>query len=240
MNKKLIFTGVCLILGSFTLTDSVWAQPAAPRGPNFQSVKQCPQSVIAHAHVRLTAQFPNFRFSDNFTPDDPSDDSYQVCRNANFTVCQLPVLATNGSGLIIIGSNGPNKIQGTPYDDTICGINGDDTINGKEGDDTIYGNNGSDDLSGGLGDDLIYGGNGNDTLFGYDEELNGLFDTDSDILSGGNGNDQLFGGPDADSLWGENGKDHLDGGDGVDAIDGGRGKDSCADLNDACASATNI
>ncbi len=251
MNKRLMFTKACLILGSLMLADSVLAQP----NPNYQSVKQCPQSVIAAAHVTLTDNFPNFRRYQNF---------YQVC-NANFTLCQDRMPAARRSGLIIIGSNGPNIIQGTPFNDSICGMNGNDIINGRGGNDILYGNNGSDELSGGLGNDVIYGGNGNDILFGYDEGFDALFtvkthddllDTDlaselripypfpfhvdSDTLWGGNGFDQLYGGPDSDALAGENGRDHLDGGDGVDAIDGGNGVDSCTDINDACASGTNL
>lgn len=259
MNKKQLFTEVCLILGSLIFTDSVLAQP----DPNYQSVKQCPATIIAAANVTLTNNTPNFRLNDNATPLVLGDDFYQLC-NVDFTICQTFNVPA-ARGLTIIGSNGPNVIQGTPYNDRICGMNGDDIINGGEGNDRIFGNNGSDELSGGLGNDLIYGGNGNDILFGYDEEEDLLMNNtphddlltsdlafklaipypltlpvDNDTLWGGNGHDQLFGGPDADSLAGENGKDHLDGGDGIDAIDGGRAKDSCEDLNGDCASATNL
>lgn len=269
MNKKMFFLDIFLIFSCLALVEPALAKSdhEAPKGQKNQSVKNCPHHAIAAANVRLTKRLPHFLFSDNGTPHDLSDDFYQVCKDSKFTACQPPVPAISGAGLVIVGSNGPNVIFGTPYNDTICGMNGDDTINGMGGDDSVYGDNGSDDLSGGLGNDLVYGGNGSDTLFGYDEardalltakEHNDLLDAelanellipsfvapfsppvDSDGLYGGNGNDQLFGGPDADRMWGENGKDHLDGGDGVDAIDGGKGKDSCTDINGDCASAAN-
>lgn len=259
MSKKQFFFDVCLILGSLLLADSVLAKPdhnklKNPKGSKMQSAKKCPRSVIAGANVKLTKAFPNFQFSDNATPLDPNDDFYQIC-SGRFG-CQAAIAYPSGVGLTIIGSNGPNVIQGTLGNDVICGMNGDDTINGGNGNDVIYGNNGSDDLFGGLGNDLIHGGNGNDTLLGADENLDMVLDADlaitlgvlfpfttpvdSDTLYGGNGNDQLFGGPDADFLWGENGRDFLDGGDGIETIDGGRGKDTCTDLNDACASGKNI
>ena len=257
-----------MILGYLALSGQALATPGhkPAKGPKAQPTKKCPHHAIAG--VALTKQFPNFLYGDNGTPNDPSDDFYQACKDAKFTACQAPVPATPGIGLTIVGSNGRNVIFGSPYGDIICGMNGNDMINGIGGDDTVYGNNGSDDLSGGFGNDFVYGGNGSDTLFGYDEvrdallpakEHNDLLDAelanelllpsfvppffpsvDGDALYGGNGNDFLFGGPDTDRLVGGNGRDHLDGDDGAGAIDGGRGKDSCADLNDGCASAGHI
>lgn len=240
MNKKFIFTSVCLVLGCFSLTDAALAKSD---NANKKSMKKCPKTYLKDdAAVRLTKEFPNSRFSEGALVDDPSDDFYEIC-NANYSVCNTvvnaPVVAENGLGLVIIGTNRANTIEGTPGDDIICGLSGNDTIDGKEGDDEIHGNNGSDDLSGGLGDDNIYGGNGRDTLWGYDDDNDDLDDadlddgipetddSDNDLLEGGNGKDTLSGGPGDDTLRGGNGKDDLDGGAGDDILDGGKGKDDC-------------
>ncbi|MGH8556910.1 MAG: calcium-binding protein [Methylococcales bacterium] len=209
--------------------------------PDEQSTKNCPYEAKLNADVVLTRNFPNSRFNNNGTPDNVSDDFYEVCGDDNFTGCQVavPPVPVGLTGLTIIGGKGQNIIYGTPGDDVICGKNGKDIIDGKEGDDMIYGNNGTDHLSGGLGDDDLYGGNGPDDLSGYDDDhdtipdgdLNndGLVDeqdTDQDLLVGGNGKDTLSGGPDDDSLSGENGNDDIYGGDGDDILSGGNGHDS--------------
>ena len=108
------------------MADSVLAKPPDhnklknPKGSKMQSAKKCPSSVIAGANVRLTKAFPKFQFSDNATPLDPSDDFYQICRGR--FGCQVSVAYPSGVGLTIIGSNGPNVIQGTPGNDVIYGI----------------------------------------------------------------------------------------------------------------------
>ena len=71
----------------------------------------------------------------------------------------------------MVGTEGYDKLQGTP---------GEDVIDGKGGNDRIYGHNDNDVLIGGDGDDLLFGHNGDDILIGGD----GL-----DTLHGGNGAD---------------------------------------------------
>lgn len=222
-----------LLLSALTLANPVGADT------NHRANDQCPRNVIANADIVLTQEFPNARFNDNGTPL-IGDDFVEVCRNGNFTNCDIVVdpIPTGVPGLTIIGGNGRNIIYGTPGDDIICGKAGRDLIDGGEGDDIIYGNNGNDDLSGGLGDDQLFGGNGVDILSGFDEDhddvpdgdLNGDgfvddLDSDQDLLKGGNGMDFLSGGPDNDSLFGENGKDVLWGGFGDDILSGGNGPD---------------
>lgn len=63
---------------------------------------------------------------------------------------------------IIYGTNGSERIGGTPFDDLIYGYAGDDLIKGYEGDDEIYGGAHDDDLSGGLGFNTLIGGSGED------------------------------------------------------------------------------
>jgi Ca2+-binding RTX toxin-like protein len=80
----------------------------------------------------------------------------------------------------IVGTNGPDILNGTPFGDTIFGLGGPDILNGKGGDDLICG---------GAGGDLITGGAGNDTLNTQD----GVSGNDS--ASGGAGNNVCTGDP---------------------------------------------
>jgi hypothetical protein len=80
----------------------------------------------------------------------------------------------------IVGTNGPDILNGTPFGDTIFGLGGPDIINGRGGNDLICG---------GAGSDLITGGAGNDTLNTQD----GVSGNDS--ASGGAGNDVCSGDP---------------------------------------------
>jgi Ca2+-binding RTX toxin-like protein len=57
----------------------------------------------------------------------------------------------------IIGDDFPNRLEGTPGDDTILARGGNDTLRGLGGNDGLFP---------GSGDDILEGGAGNDT-FGY-------------------------------------------------------------------------
>ena len=76
----------------------------------------------------------------------------------------------------IRGTNGDDKIVGTPGNDVIRGFRGNDKINGVGGEDI---------LCGGRGEDRIFGKGQNDILIGGDR---------SDYLNGGPGINRLFGG----------------------------------------------
>ncbi|MGR8941629.1 MAG: calcium-binding protein [Gammaproteobacteria bacterium] len=252
MNKKLIYTSICLCLAGLAVNPSAWAGPG--QGANSQSMKKCPQEYLSDPDaVVLTKQYPNGRVN----ADDLANPYYEVC-TPGFAEClsyfdatglpdpTLPT-AVGEPGLTIIGTNRANMIYGTIGNDTICGQSGNDVIYGLDGDDEIHGNNGSDVLSGGRNNDHVYGGNGNDTLWGYDEVNDGLseaslvdtdlntIDTDCDTLDGGNGRDVLYGGPngvgcndgdqDRETLTGGNGNDEIYGGDGDDILRGDNGKD---------------
>lgn len=141
----------------------------------------------------------------------------------------------DGSGQIIVGTQGPDILVGTGEDDIICGLGGNDdieaggggdlvvgnggndTLRGNGGSDTLRGNGGTDSISGGAGNDAIEGGDGNDTLRG-----NGGNDT----IEGEAGNDILKGGGGRDNLKGGGGDDDLDGGAGTDVCSGGPGGDA--------------
>jgi RTX calcium-binding nonapeptide repeat (4 copies) len=78
----------------------------------------------------------------------------------------------------IVGTNGPDILNGTPFGDTIFGLGGPDIINGGGGNDLICGGAGSDLITGGAGDDVldvkdrvsgndsVNGGAGNDVCTG--------------------------------------------------------------------------
>lgn len=91
----------------------------------------------------------------------------------------------NGKGVHLNGSNSHNGdigvlIIGTDFDDHLNGNNYDDFIIGGDGDDVIHGNNGNDCLEGNEGNDTLDGGKGNDHIDG------GI---GSDKLRGGEGSD---------------------------------------------------
>ncbi|MEZ4658439.1 MAG: calcium-binding protein, partial [Caldilineaceae bacterium] len=115
--------------------------------------------------------------------------------------------APDFDGTLIVGTNGPDELFGTPGDDLIVGL---------AGDDDIYGSHGNDVICGGPGVDVIDGENGDDALYG---------DAQADWLIGGNNNDLLYGGAGNDDLEGNNGEDLLYGEAGADVLLGGNGQD---------------
>ncbi|MCQ8129988.1 DUF4347 domain-containing protein, partial [Methylomonas rivi] len=140
---------------------------------------------------------------------------------------------------------------GTQNPDTLNGSMWNDRIYGLGGNDTLYGSAGSDTLEGGDGYDYLYGSTGNDTLIAgnndsnTDTEGNRLYGEAgddiliggdnaavSDQLSGGTGNDHLIGLAGNDILYGEAGSDNLDGGAGNDQLDGGADNDTLDGGND--------
>ena len=153
----------------------------------------------------------------------------------------------NGAGesYVIFGveQSVPNKITGTPGNDTIDGtvnadqihaLAGNDSVRGLAGDDTINGDAGQDSLFGNNGSDVINGGDGNDTLWGQadNDSVNGgsgrdrvLGNNGNDSLSGGNGVDTLFGGEGNDLVFGDAGNDQVIGNAGDDSLFGGADND---------------
>lgn len=104
----------------------------------------------------------------------------------------------NDSRNHIVGTSGPDILNGTNRADVICGLGGNDVISGRGGNDLLLGGGGDDRLSGNGGNDTLKGGPGDDKL------------------NGGGGNDRLVGG---------SGNDELNGGTGRDRCKGGRGRD---------------
>lgn len=140
----------------------------------------------------LLTYTPNVGFSgtDTFTYTIADDDGD---RSAPITV-SITVQGVDGTGDLILGSDG---------DDTLVGAAGNDTINGQAGNDSILGGGGNDSLAGGQGNDTIDGQAGNDTLDGQGGD---------DVLIGGEGNDTFI------SAGTGAGNDTVDGGDGFNGI----------------------
>ena len=86
----------------------------------------------------------------------------------------------------IVGTNGDDKLAGTPGSDVIFGLSGNDQIAGMGGDDVICGGEGNDDISGGAGNDRLFGGPGDDDFVG------GAGD---DQVTTGDGRDRIARGP---------------------------------------------
>jgi Ca2+-binding RTX toxin-like protein len=117
----------------------------------------------------------------------------------------------------IIGTDGPDKLTGTPQRDVIWGGAGDDVIIGLLGNDLLCGGPGADLIHGGRGNDLADGGAG-----GHDRVIGDLGD---DTLLGGPGEyDEVAGSLGIDTLNGGSGSFDLVHGDyGYDRMDGGAG-----------------
>ncbi len=126
----------------------------------------------------------------------------------------------NGREATLIGTDGPDVLNGSPGDDVIVGLGGADKIYGFEGNDVICGGAGADRIFGGEGDDYINAGRGRDRIEGG---------AGNDTIIGGKGADRLSGQSDNDALRGGAGNDFLDGGYGTDDLVGGDGFDACQD-----------
>ena len=84
-------------------------------------------------------------------------------------------------GVLLLGGDGADVLDGQGGDDILVGGNGSDTLRGDTG---------HDNLSGGPGDDICEGGPGNDNLFGG---------TGNDTVSQGGGEGTVDGGPGTDT-----------------------------------------
>jgi Ca2+-binding RTX toxin-like protein len=156
---------------------------------------------------------------------------------------ETPTVQFGSPIVVIIGTAGDDKIDGSWADDRIYGGAGNDTldggygsdvVNGDEGRDTIEGGYQNDRVDGGAGDDRIDAGYGDDTLAGGagDDQMEAGYGNDTayggdgdDRIGGGFGNDQLYGAAGNDTLDGLNDDDVLSGYTGDDTLTGGPGAD---------------
>jgi Ca2+-binding RTX toxin-like protein len=85
----------------------------------------------------------------------------------------------------IVGTSGPDKLEGTAGRDVIVAKGGADDVEGRGGNDLICAGGGNDEAEGDAGNDRIFGGRGNDELEGK---------IGRDVLNGGRGFDEGEGG----------------------------------------------
>jgi Ca2+-binding RTX toxin-like protein len=122
-----------------------------------------------------------------------------------------------------VGTNGPDRITGSPRKDVIVTLGGDDVVQAKSNDDRVCLGNGDDFAGTSRGFDKIEGGDGNDEMHGGG--FSGRRDPgDGDLILGGEGDDFLDGtrGELKDKVKGGPGDDFLQGG---ELADGGDGND---------------
>ncbi|MBI1311547.1 hypothetical protein GC176_09595, partial [bacterium] len=125
-----------------------------------------------------------------------------------------------------IGFRGFVQVRAFGGNDTVIGSAGPDVINGGDGNDSLVGNAGNDVLNGDAGNDTLLGKEGDDTLNGGDDN-DGLSGADgNDVINGDRGFDRAFGGMGNDTLTGGNARDTLIGGDGDDSLEGNDGPDT--------------
>ena len=144
----------------------------------------------------------------------------------------------------LMGSDGPDRLRGTPRSELVMAGHGRDTIWTDAGDDLIYARSGANEIWAGRGNDTVIGGTGNDTAGGgpgndlIDMRAGGTNDAwggegndtvlggpAGDRLGGGPGNDQIHGVGGRDIIWGAAWDDIIFGGDGNDTIWAGPGND---------------
>jgi Ca2+-binding RTX toxin-like protein len=87
------------------------------------------------------------------------------------------------TGVVRVGTDGPDTLSGTPGADILCGNAGNDVLRGGRGADYVDGGAGNDWVIGGIGVDRVYGGVGNDSVCTKDN-------AGGDLADGGPGTDK--------------------------------------------------
>lgn len=116
----------------------------------------------------------------------------------------------------ILGTDGPDTMQGTRFDDSLVSGAGADNVSGGNGNDSIESGAGDDRVNGDAGNDLITTGDGNDVVWA------GL---DNDRIFAGKGEDRIFSGNGDDSIQAGPGNDYVSGAHGNDDVRGEEGDD---------------
>lgn len=128
------------------------------------------------------------------------------------------ILRAPGSGALLVGGDGNDRLFGGAGDDSLRGDAGEDrlqagagadVLEGGDDDDILLGEAGADHLLGGAGRDSLNGGTGADQLEGGTEDDELLGDEGDDVLAGDAGNDWLVGEQGLDTLLGGDGDDHF-------------------------------
>jgi RTX calcium-binding nonapeptide repeat (4 copies) len=132
----------------------------------------------------------------------------------------------------VIGTTGPDQLQGTPASESICGLSGNDSIAGGDGDDIVRGGSGDDRFRGESGDDEIFGEDGIDLLDLAGAGGSAVVRLDPGVSKApGFGRDELasieevLGSKHNDKLTGDSKSNGLSGGDGKDVLSGGGNDD---------------
>lgn len=130
------------------------------------------------------------------------------------------VVVPNCDGLspTVVGTGGPDLLQGNVGKDVILGLGGDDVIKSFSGNDVICA---------GQGDDTVKSGGGNDRVFGQAGDDRVRASGGNDYAEGNAGDDLLEGEENADQLFGGVGGDTLTGGPANDLLNGGPDRDRC-------------
>lgn len=114
-----------------------------------------------------------------------------------------------GPNYAIVGTNGPDHINGTRHAERILGLGGNDGINGGGGNDCLDGGRGNDRLTDKDGNVRAYGGPANDRIFlrnGNDKVWAG---PGKNRVSVGRGNDYVYGAPGITTVYMDHGPKHV-------------------------------
>lgn len=130
------------------------------------------------------------------------------------------VVVPNCDGLAptVVGTGGPDLLQGNVGKDVILGLGGDDVIKSFSGSDVICAGQGNDTVKSGGSNDRVFGQAGDDRV----KQSGG-----NDYAEGNAGDDLLEGEENADQLFGGVGGDILTGGPANDLLNGGPDRDRC-------------
>jgi len=153
-------------------------------------------------------------------------------------------MATNSDD-VLLGTGGPDRLEGLEGNDSLYGLAGDDYLDGGPGADQMYGGLGDDTfVVDDLGDSVFEnGGEGTDTVLSSapyfvlpegveilrlvgDANIAGYGNDGPNQLFGNAGNNTLLGLDSSDFLSGGDGNDYLDSDGGDDTLDGGAGADN--------------
>jgi Ca2+-binding RTX toxin-like protein len=164
-----------------------------------------------------------------------------MCLSPLASVASAVTPTCDGRTATIVGTDGPDRLTGTPHQDVIVGFGGDDTIDGAGSADIVCAGDGDDTVA--VVGGSVHGGPGNDDIkqsrpahpHSHRGRLYG--DAGNDILScsgtcmlyGNSGNDRLVGGPSkrhGNTLAGGSGSDVLVGRSREDTFQFSRGHDS--------------
>jgi len=107
----------------------------------------------------------------------------------------LGVVVLSGVALAknITGTNGPDRLIGTPNKDQIYGLGGPDYLSGKPSADALYGGRDNDQVRAGNGRDHVFGGQGSDELYGGGgNDVMSAADGYKDYVNCGRGTDNAY------------------------------------------------